>query len=96
MQNRLTSAILAGIFALPCYAKTIGETNNGSGGKIVITNELCNDNKHYLAYSYANGQPNLFGCWVHDDSGIHIRWYDGDIRTYPYQYWKIQDTKPTL
>ena len=95
MQNRWVSAIIAGILSLPCHSKTIAEMPNGGGGKVVLTDGICSDNKNYLAYSYMNGQPNLFGCWAYDDSGVHIRWTDGDFRTYPYHYWKLNDKPKT-
>lgn len=91
MKNRLIAVAFGAILSLPCHAQTIAESVNKGGGKMVLTNEKCNDKKNYLAYSYMNGQPNLWGCWAYDDSGIHIRWYDGDFRTYPYDYWILNE-----
>jgi len=66
------------------------------GGKIVLTDEFCNDNKNHLAYTQMSGASTLLGCWTHDDSFVHIRWYDGDLRSYSYENWIMKTVKPTL
>lgn len=78
-----------------CHAKSIAEMPNKGGGKVIITNELCRDKVNHLAYSYMAGQSTLGGCWVNDEIGIHIKWYDGDLRFYPYENWKMIESKET-
>lgn len=82
--------------SLTANAKVIAESANKGGGKLVLTDEFCNDNKNRLAYSQMSGMPTLLGCWANDDSFIHIRWYDGDLRSYTYDTWIIKAVKPTL
>lgn len=86
-------------FFLPIIgnAKPVAEIRNQGGGKIVITDEFCNDGKFKLAYSQMNGASTLLGCWGMDNSFIHIRWYDGDLRSYPLESWQlINEVKPSL
>jgi hypothetical protein len=71
-------------------AKIIAETNNNGGGKMVITDEKCRDNVNLLAYSVHPKTSTLFGCWLHDDNYIHIKWYDNDIRSYPIESWQLK------
>ena len=77
--------------SLNAEAKVIAEMTNRGGGKIVITNDLCNDNKNYLAYTTSNEIGTMMGCWAYDESFIHIRWYDGDLRSYPIEAWVLKE-----
>lgn len=74
-------------------AKVIAESYNKGGGKIVLTDEVCRDGQFKLAYSQLNNSPTILGCWGVDDSFVHIRWYDDDLRSYPINNWRI--LKPT-
>jgi len=93
MKHLLGIALLA--FCLNAQAKVIAESANKAGGKMVLTDEFCNDNKNKMAYSVMNGAPTLMGCWAVDDSYVHIRWYDNDLRSYPLQNWVIK-TQATM
>lgn len=86
----MKSLILATLLvALPVQAETIAYTINKNGGKMVITTEICRDGKNRLAYSQSDGMQTLLGCWVNDDSFIHIQWYDQELRSYPYEGWQM-------
>lgn len=91
-------AILGLAVTLNAQAKPILETNNNGGGKMVLTDEFCNDNTHKLAFSQVAGVSTLLGCWVGDGQFVHIRWYDGDLRSYPYSTWRLINAPvvPTL
>lgn len=77
-------------------AKVIAEMLNKGGGKMVVSDEICNDGKNRLAYTVMSGMPTLMGCWSYDDSHIHIRWYDNDLRSYPIEYWVLKTTKGNI
>lgn len=84
------------VASMTANAKTIAESKNKGGGKIVLTDEICSDNKNLLAYSQVANASTLLGCWLTDDNFIHIRWDDGDLRSYPYNAWVMKPLKPTL
>ena len=93
--NKLLIALL--LLPLVATAKPIAETNNQGGGRIVLTNDKCNDPNFKLAYSQMNGASTLLGCWGMDNTFIHIRWYDGDLRSYPIEGFRmIEAVKPNL
>jgi hypothetical protein len=93
--NKLLCALL--LLPLVATAKPIAETNNQGGGRIVLTNDKCNDPNFKLAYSQMNGASTLLGCWGMDNTFIHIRWYDGDLRSYPIEGFRmIEAVKPTM
>jgi hypothetical protein len=69
------------------HADAIFETPNQGGGKIVLTDELCRDNSHKLAYSMIAGADTILGCWAADSQYVHIGWYDGSLRSYPVDGW---------
>jgi hypothetical protein len=78
------------------HADALFETYNKGGGKIVLTDELCNDGLHKLAYSQMPSVDTLLGCWTADNSFIHIRWYDNSLRSYQYNGWvDVRKFKPT-
>ena len=93
--NKLLLALL--LLPMIVKAEAIAETRNSGGGKIVLTNEACNQKGFKLAYTMMNGASTLLGCWGMDSSFIHIRWYDGDLRSYPLEGWIIlKNTQPTM
>jgi hypothetical protein len=77
------------LISLPAKSETIAYTTNQNGGKMVITTEICRDGKNRLAYSQSANVQTLLGCWVNDDSFIHIQWYDQELRSYPYDGWVV-------
>jgi hypothetical protein len=85
--------IALALFSATAQAEVIAYTSNKGGGKIVITSELCRDNKNLLAYSQTNDSPTLVGCWTNDQSFIHIQWYDSELRSYDYEGWTVVKKK---
>lgn len=75
-------------------AEPIAETKNMGGGKIVLTNDKCDNGTSYIAYSVMPNRSTITGCWANDDEYIHIRWSDGDLRSYPYSGWYMLNKKP--
>lgn len=95
--NNLLVAVLLAVLPLSGQAEALFETRNKAGGKIVLTDEQCRDQTHKLAYSVMPGGDTLLGCWSADNSFIHIGWYDGSLRSYPYDGWyDVRRVKPTM
>ena len=93
------SKLLIALLIVPiiAHSEALFETYNKGGGKIVLTDELCRDNSHKLAYSMMAGYDTLLGCWTADSQYVHIGWYDGTLRSYEYNGWRdVRKTKPTL
>ena len=93
------SKLLIALLMVPLlgHAEALFETYNKAGGRIVLTDEYCRDGAHKLAYSMMPNYPTLLGCWTADSQYVHIGWYDGDLRSYPYSGWRdVRTTKPTL
>lgn len=84
--------------SLSVNAKPVVDTVNQGGGKIVLTDEGCRDGQNKLAYSIVSGVSTLLGCWTGDGEYVHIKWYDNDLRSYPYAIWRVIDSnvKPNL
>jgi hypothetical protein len=80
-------------------AEVFAEMKNQVGGTVSLESTKCKKGGH-IAYSTMPGRSTLFGCWVHDDNGVHIFWDDGDARFYPYTYWTLKNApkkvEPTL
>jgi hypothetical protein len=70
--------------------------NNNAGGKIILTDEPCNNGTHKLAYSTSPKNETLQGCWGADSSFVHIRWYTNDLRSYPIADWRLIDVNGTM
>lgn len=85
--------VLGLLVSFSSEAKIVLEANNNGGGKMILTDELCNDNTHRLAYSQVANISTLLGCWVGDGQFVHIRWYDNDLRSYPYSIWRLPPGK---
>jgi hypothetical protein len=81
--------LLLALLGTSAHAEVIAESNNKGGGKMALTNETCRDNSHKLAYSVVSGYPTLMGCWSSDNSHVHIKWYDNDLRSYPLEIWTL-------
>lgn len=95
MKNLLLAALL---ISLPAHAEALFELRNQAGGKMILTDEKCRDNSHYLAYSMMPNYQTLLGCWSADSQYVHIGWYDNDLRSYPIGSWIYigKSTKPNL
>ena len=81
--------LLIALAMLPALAQAeaLFETTNKGGGKIVLTDEYCNDNRYRLAYATHPDIETQMGCWTADNSSIHIKWYEGELRSYNYSGW---------
>jgi hypothetical protein len=91
--SKLLIALL--IVSSTVQAEALFETNNKANGKIVLTDEMCRDNSHRLAYSMMPGYDTILGCWSADGSFVHVGWYDGSLRSYPYGIWtEVKRTRP--
>lgn len=66
-------ALLVG-YASSVKADVLAYTPNTAGGKIAITDSKCTSGSGHVAYSTNPKGETLFGCWVHDNTFIHILW----------------------
>ncbi len=82
--------LLLTLLMIPAMSKAeaLFETNNKGGGKIVLTDEMCSDGKHRLAYATHPDIETTMGCWAADNSNIHIKWDGGQLRSYDYSGWR--------
>lgn len=72
------------------FADIAATMNNKANGKLVLTSDTCAKYPTmYLAYSSMPNSPTLWGCWYSDKIYVHIRWDDGDYRTYPLEWWTV-------
>ena len=93
--NKLLIALL--IVSSSAHAESLFEANNNANGKLVLTDELCRDGTNRLAYSTVQGYDTILGCWTADNSYVHIKWYEGSLRSYNYNIWRdVRKVKPTL
>jgi hypothetical protein len=93
--NKLLIALL--LVSSAANAEALFQLNNNAGGKIVLTDELCRNNKNRLAYSMSPNHDTILGCWSADSSYVHIGWYEGGIRSYTYEGWvDVRTTKSSM
>jgi hypothetical protein len=62
-------------------AATVATQPNQAGGKIVLTDEICNYNgktydKLNRAYNYGSAGYTSEGCWVVEDETVIVYWID--------------------
>lgn len=77
-------------YVMNARAEVLAETENKGGGKIVITTTKCTGSG-YVAYSTHPNANTLLGCWVYDESFIHIVWSDnGQVNSYPLSSWVMK------
>lgn len=81
-------------YVVNAKADTIAHIDNNLGGKIVITDTKCTTGAGHVAYSTNPKGESLLGCWVHDDSFIHILW-NGNVNfnSYAYSGWVVTSKK---
>jgi hypothetical protein len=77
-------------------ARVLMETKNRGSGKMVLTDEPCRNEGYNLAYSVSSNTSTLLGCYTYDESFVHIQWYDGDLRSYPFEVWTVKRVKPNI
>ena len=74
-------------------AESIAYIANKGGGRIVITDEACSNQKGKIAYTTGNTDT-ILGCWFIDDLYVHIVWSDdGKLRSYPLENWTLMPKK---
>jgi hypothetical protein len=72
-------------------AKGIAWMPNQAGGKIVITDEVCKDNKGKVypslnkIYMYTQAGYTLDGCFYISDDTVRTTWNDGSEMRYPLE-----------
>jgi hypothetical protein len=74
-------------------AESIAYLANKGGGRIVITDEACSNQKGKIAYTTGDSNT-ILGCWFIDDLYVHIVWADdGKLRSYPLENWTLMPKK---
>jgi len=74
-------------------AESIAYLANKGGGRIVITDEACSNQKGKIAYTTGDSNT-ILGCWFIDDLYVHIVWSDdGKLRSYPLENWTLMPKK---
>ena len=82
--------VLMMLFACACaQADTLATMGNAAGGTVILTDVPCKNGGGYYVYSQSPTASTQFGCWWSDDSMVHITWNDGDVRSYPINYFKV-------
>ena len=79
--------------ATSAWSEVIATTTNGLGGKIALTDLTCTNTtyKGKIAYATSPTSKTLLGCWLSDNTMIHIFWDDGEMRSYPFGIWELTD-----
>jgi hypothetical protein len=77
-------------FITNAKAEVLAELSNKAGGKIVITTTKCSTTGN-VAYTTHPSAETQMGCWVYDESFIHIQWSsDNKLSSYPYDGWVVK------
>lgn len=61
------------------------EQPNTAGGKIVLTDRVCDDGKYpslLSAYAYLPSGEVTLGCWGPLDAKVHVSWNDGQFSVF--------------
>lgn len=90
MKKYLPCFLSALLFAVAAQAAVFATAKNNAGGMLVLLDEKCTNKPGYIAYTQASGMPTMFGCWLWDGKMVHIRWSDGEVRSYPAGLWIIE------
>jgi hypothetical protein len=83
------------------HAKGVAWMPNQAGGKIVLTDEVCKDNKGkvYKAlnklYMYTEAGYTQEGCFYISDETVKTIWSDGNEMRYPIENFTIYQKKET-
>ncbi len=94
--KKLVLAVALFSCAALANAEAFLETTNSGGGKIVLTNDLCTKSGQ-VAYATHPSAPTQFGCWIHDNAGVHIVWANtSTIRSYDFTGWRFIGKKPDV
>lgn len=74
------------------YAETVAWTEKSGGEMVVLTDQYCTGagNLAYLVSDYNN---TVHGCWTKDDFLVHIRWDNGEYKSYTHTSFKQNTAK---
>lgn len=88
------------LFSTAACAEPVAYCYNEGGGKIVLTDAVCDGKPGQIAYStFADAKVDtLTGCWLHDSVAIHILWTGRGLRSYDYSGWVLikKDRKTSI
>jgi hypothetical protein len=70
-------------------AEVVASVKNNANGLLVLTDEVCEGNSKFFAYSTSDSANTQFGCWFSDSLMIHITWRDGSVRSYDFTGWQV-------
>ena len=82
-------ALILAFLSACAYADTIATTENKAGGTVILTDVPCKNGSGYYVYSQSPTASTQFGCWWSDDAMVHITWSDGDVRSYPFNIFRV-------
>lgn len=93
MKKLITSLL---IVAGAAQAGVFATLRNNAGGMMVLLDEKCSSGTGSIIYSMARDLPTQWGCWVYDGYMVHVRWADGEIRSYPGSAWTVNSQGKSL
>lgn len=92
MKTLLLTALL--LTASAAHAEKYLVMQNKVGGKIVLTAEPCPTAKSLRRmYASAPNQRTLLGCWTVMAEEVHVKYDDGELYTYPADWFRLIDTE---
>jgi hypothetical protein len=77
------------LFSVTAQAEAIMWCMNTEGGKIVLTDEKCNNKSGNIAYILSASSETTMGCWTSDSVAVHVLWANKYLRSYDYTGWTI-------
>lgn len=82
------------LLALPAMlcAETVAWTEKAGGEMVVLTSKYCSGLGN-LAYLVSDFNNTVHGCWTKDDFLVHIRWDNGEYKSYMYTSFKQNTAK---
>lgn len=84
------------LFSAAAQAEAIMWTLNTEGNKIVLTDEMCSNNKAMIAYIVSQQGETITGCWSSDSVSIHVMWSGKYLKSYDYNGWTIVKKEVTM
>jgi hypothetical protein len=89
--NKMKRSILAItlLLSVTAQAEAIMWCMNTEGGKIVLTDEKCNNRSGNIAYILSATSETTMGCWTSDSVAVHVLWANKYLRSYDYTGWTI-------
>lgn len=84
--------LILSAFCAAAHAGNFAQTDNQSGGKIVIMTETCSkDASMSRAYNYTSDGRTEDGCWKYDNDTVVIQWDVIGRRRYPIKYFSLMN-----